>query len=226
MAVEIRRGFQGLAEYVDVVEGDPAKAERVRQKQAEVARFLADEGLSEVITPRAEVARIQKERAEQKHIRYQNHRAAVAQEALRVEGEEFAHDTKASVVRSLKERIAGGDPRLIPGYTDSSLGRQIVRSAETGFHVASGPTGSDSMKMPLVDLLVSEDFTRIFSKYNGWVETFGYASRVLPPDTDTATLMFLLLSYSKDVGPDLTQFRTVQGRITEIRRGLLQRPAA
>lgn len=176
--------------------------------------------------PRAEVARVQKEQAKQKRIRYQNHLAAVAQEAIRVEGDEFVHNTKASLVRSLKERIAGGDLRLIPGYTDSTLGRQLLTASQVGFYVSSGMRGHEKIQMPLVDLISSKDFQKKINKYPGWIETFTYASQVLPRDTDTATMMLLLMSYSKDFGPDLTQFRTAQGRVSEIQIGLLGRLAA
>lgn len=144
-----------------------------------------------------------------------------------MEGDEFTHNTTASVVRSVKQRITEGDPRLIPGYTNDSLARHVsLNSAQMGFYVASGMRGHEQLQMPLVDLLTSEDFQGKFNKYEVWIETFTYASQVLPRDTDTSTMMFLLMSYSRDVGPDLTQFRTVQGRVTEIQRGLLHRPAA
>lgn len=60
MAIEIRKGFQGLAAYAEIVDADPEKAERLRQKEAEVQRFLTDEGLSELNNPRAEIIRVRK----------------------------------------------------------------------------------------------------------------------------------------------------------------------
>lgn len=216
MAREIDKGFHSLAIFVEVVKADSKQARRIVEKRREVDEFLASEGLAEV-EPRRELARFQKESAERRWVRYQNHLAAVAQEALRVEGEEFVHSTKASVVEALKKRISDGDPRLIPGYTSATLRRQIFSAAHEALSLVSS---TQLREKPLADLTSTDEFKSKFGKCEGWIETFNYASQVLPQETDVTTMMFLLLSFSKDTGPDLNQFRTVQGRVAEIQRGL------
>lgn len=226
MVQETRRGLQNLARYVEAVEGDPEKAVRIRQRLEEINAFFEQEGLSEINNPRKLIDEARSAREETRYVHYQNHLAAVAQEALRVEAGEFVHDTQAGVVRSLRERMRGGDPKLIPDYTDSTLKRQIIDSHKIGYLmlVGQGPAGDRYARMPLVDLVVSEEFTTRF-RYEGWLETLRYASEVLPSDTDSFDLLFLLLSYSKSVGPDLTKFKSVEARVGEVRRGFRRNAA-
>lgn len=216
MAREIHRAFRDLAEYAEVVALDPQKAERIRQKQQEAAQFLATEDLSDVI-PRAEIIVARKEESKQNRARYHDHLAAVAKEALRVSGDSFVHGTQMSVVRSLRERIREGDQMIIANYKDSALARHVVAGYEVLWLVGSGLAGNTLARMPLFELVASRDFTNRFG-YQWWLDTMEYASEVLPNDTTTFDLTFLLLSYSKSVGPDSTKFITVEDRMAEIRK--------
>lgn len=211
MAVEIRDGFRLLAKHTEIVAHDPQKAERIREQQRQVERFLAAENLVQLENPQEDVRRVHAEEAEQKRQNYMNHLAAVAKEALQVADGEFVHPTKASVAHALREGIKAGDPNLFPHFTNQTLANQILLAGRelllTVLHDEDRILGSKT----LGELLDMPDFRDRAAGF-GWLETLQYMQEVLPKDTTGKRVGFLLLNFS-----EVSEHKSVEERLQAVR---------
>lgn len=223
MVESIERGFRSLATYAELSQRDLAKAEAIRVEQERVRRFLAEQGLLEARSPARQIREALNRQGVERHRAWQDHLSAVAQEALRVEGDGFVHSTQVSVSRALRAKIQQGeDHRLIPDYSDSTLGRQVFRSGEVLISAIhhQGETydsGLRNTSKPVVDLVSDQRFISRFH-YKGWLDTLRAVSETLPTDVTPFELGFLLMSYSSQVGPDLKRSNSVEARLTEVRK--------
>lgn len=211
MAVEIRRGFGILAEHAEIVSRDPQKAERIKAQQQEIDKFLAQEGLSQLLDPQEDIRQVSAREVEQTRQRYANHLAAVAKEALRVANGEFVHQTKASVARALRENIRAGDPNLLSHFTHQTLVDQILLAGkELLLTVLHHKDNIFSGKM-LDELLSMPEFRERASGF-GWLETFQYAQEVLPKNTTGARVGLLLLNFS-----EVSKQKSIEERLQAVR---------
>lgn len=223
MVENIERGFNSLARYALLVEGNPKKAAAVQAEKQRVTQFLVERRLFGVRRPASKIKEVLERRAADRFLAWQEHLSAVAQEALHVAGVEFVHGTAASVVKALRSQMdQGGDFRFIPTYADSTLARHIFQS---GWHLGDRVTsaaqlpgiGIGNARRPIGELLTDEDFLSGFH-YPGWLETMMSVSQTLPANTTICDLEFALMSFSPKIGPDLRQFRSVAARLSEVRR--------
>jgi len=196
MTIEIDRGFKKLAEVASLVQGDEEKAKRVNEKLVEVKEFLGKEGLL-IDNPRKQIKEARDKEGEKKYERYQNHLAAVVQEALQVEGNNFKHSNIRDIVRALKDKIANGsDPRLISTYTDSTLAYHVWH-AGIKFSDILPRDHRPYLEMPLTSLVALEDFPKIVP-FEGWRQTLKYVSQVFPKDAKAWDVAFILMDFSRD----------------------------
>lgn len=198
MSEYVRRGLDQLAEYAEIVEGDPEKAARVRARLKEDEAFFQEEELY-TIKPKLELERHREREAERSHEEYETHLSAVAQEALRIEGGEFVHSTLNGVVDALKAKITyGSDPR-IKSYADKTLVRQVYLA---GSHIEWGAFNNNKFFGPehsrhlLNATVAAPDFESTVPN-KGWQQTVRYAAGVLPANTEVRDLQWILRGFAQ-----------------------------
>ena len=179
--LDIDRGYQKLTRYAEQVLKDQEKAARLRAMHQE------------------QKIRLEAERVDAA-TRHQDHLAAVAQEALRVdENGNFFHETKADVVRALKTKLTdGSDARLIP-YTDPGLTRQVDRvggALSRGAFFDTREHARQYVDAPLALVVALPQFAQVIP-FEGWQQTLRYARGVLPEETTIWNIGHLLYDFSR-----------------------------
>lgn len=204
MVTEARRGLADLADYAEEVQGDRTRAARILVRRDELDAFFKAEGLSSIHNPRALIDETRRNAAEARRQKYQDHLAAVAQEAIRVENGEFVHTSLNGVMRAVKAKIAdGSDPRLMSGFADKTLAHQVFRSAVT----MEGVIKDNARRQPIKDLIGSSSFEQTVPS-PAWRQTLQYAGQVLPEGTYVRGLSNLLFSFAA-----VAKYRSVADRI-------------
>lgn len=204
MVTEVKRGLKELADYAEKVQGDQARAARILAKRDELDVLFRAEGLSSIHNPRALIDEARKNAAEARRQKYQDHLAAVAQEAIRVEDGKFVHTSLNGVMRAVKARISdGSDPRLMSGFADKTLAHQVFRAAAT----MEGVIKDNARRQPIGDLVSSPSFEQTV-RSPAWRQTLQYADQVLPPGTYVRDLSNLLFSFAT-----VAKYRSVEDRI-------------
>lgn len=158
----------------------------------------------------------------QEDVRRQDHLAAVAAEAIRVENGEFVHASMGSVVRELRRHIEEGtDPRVMD-TASGTLQRHIGIAGRTLPKVLNYNAFGEDLEIPISEVVASPQFTTAVP-YEGWRQTFRYAAENLPPTTTARDLSFLLTEYAK-----VNNHRDPAARINNARywQGIRPHPSA
>lgn len=213
MVEDIHSRFQLLASYTEEAANDPQRAGRIRKMQQQIAQFFADEGMTNLVSPRRGLLReFLDEKGMIRYRRYQNHLAAVAEEALRVEGEDFVHSSAGSIFKALRSR-AECDPRVNPDYSRSSVCWHIQRASRVR-NLVEECMGAEYQIMPISQLVTEERFQHglFYVMHEGWIETLRNASLTLPADITLLDISYLLLFF--DV---VSMHKPVKPRIEAVR---------
>lgn len=129
-------------------------------------------------------------------VQYQNHLAAVAEEALRIKEGEFVHGSLMSVVRAINKAIIqdnNGDPRLLSAYQDKTLAGHV---SEAGHALVSEFSFTDEIKLghlPVVELINNEEEFMDAVSLKSWRQTLRSLTTTLPKDTTSFDIAYLLI---------------------------------